>query len=76
MVRPGDIIITTIITTGHRITGRHSIRLQDRQAVRQAARQAARPGRHRCHQEDNIAVSNFCAEQSQSLDYELKLPSY
>jgi len=38
MGHPGYIIITTIITTGHRITGRHY--------------PAAHPGRHRSLQKD------------------------
>jgi len=57
MGHPGDIIITAIITTGHRITGRRPPGrrigpLPDHQVDHPAARQ----GRHRCPQEDNMAV--------------------
>jgi hypothetical protein len=60
MERPGDIIITVIITTGHRITGRRltdrhhpSVHLRGRQ-IALLNRQAALLGRHRCLQEDKI----------------------
>ena len=55
MERPGDIIITVIITTGHLITDR---RLIDHRIVRLTDRQAVLPGRRHCLQKDNIAVSN------------------
>jgi len=54
MGRPGDIIITTIITTGHRITGH---RIKGLRIVRLPDRRAAHPGRHRCLQKDNISVN-------------------
>lgn len=57
MEHPGDIIITAIITTGHRIIGR---RLPGRRIGRlpdlQAGHPADRPGPHRCLQKGNIAT--------------------